>query len=279
MAKFLDKKGLTSSEANHLTNIVKELVKKLDVSELDIVKSTFVFDGITYESNDIKKVDNIESRLVEIGELYSLSAWLKTAIKYKEAKINEVTNSQFIDLPRPETKSLPRYKEPTMSDYLDTLNVADRMEYLKNESIATHIGKFIHNFDKVREEFRQFKPTEIKSYNGQNILVKNELVYTEDEILETFFSLQEKHRNSEKVVNFYKAKYNDYIKDHLIAFNQVSKEIRDYNYKLESGYSKSNNEAYATFIEGVKNKKKEISELRIVVPKEMQELVNKIKGN
>lgn len=56
MSNMFSSKGLTSSEANHVTNVTKELVKDLTKSDFKLFTSTVIKSGIEYPLDEnVKK--------------------------------------------------------------------------------------------------------------------------------------------------------------------------------------------------------------------------------
>lgn len=85
---YFSNTGLTSSEANFICERIKERLKPIVYEVNNINTHTVTVDGEAYDSN--KRVDNIEDKLKEIAELYSVSAYLRTAIKEKEQRLNAI---------------------------------------------------------------------------------------------------------------------------------------------------------------------------------------------
>lgn len=94
---MLDKKGLTSSEASHIANFLKERVKKIDITPQNFKTSTAVgIRGMTEMPLDSNTaIQNWKELLLKKGEYYSLSAWLKEAIKYKEWLLIDARTNYF----------------------------------------------------------------------------------------------------------------------------------------------------------------------------------------
>lgn len=85
---YFSNTDLTSSEANFICERIKERLKPIVYEVNNINTHTVTVDGEAYDSN--KRVDNIEDKLKEIAELYSVSAYLRTAIKEKEQRLNAI---------------------------------------------------------------------------------------------------------------------------------------------------------------------------------------------
>jgi len=188
MDNILSNKGLTSSEANHFTNIVKEMVKDIDIksSNMPLSTSKVIRDNEEYPLDTNVRVGNWVELLLRKGELYSLSAWLKSGIKLKEKLLDEVEREHHdTSVLEAEFKELfvePKKPDTSFEAFLTSLSTKERNEYLMNESIASHIGQFVHNFDTVRNSLDRFQPTTFqKVESGEVLTVKSELLYTKSE--------------------------------------------------------------------------------------------------
>ena len=269
-------KGLTSSEANHICNVTKEIVKNLQASEIKLCTSSVVKDGEIYPLDEFTRIDNWVDNVRTVGNLYSLSAWLKSAIKLKEQKIDRENNKTFEEKRINNTDLLQKPSVPKMDfeDYLDTLTVKERNEYLTNEAKATHIGKFIHSFDQIRSQIENFQPTTLSQVKDEVLVVKNTRLYTKEELLEGFFQLQKDHRDAEKIVNLYKARHKDWKKlifdDYLEACKVVEVEndrrIRELNIENEKNR--------LDFEKQKRENVKQISALKILIPNDLQETLD-----
>ena len=104
---MLDKTGLTSSEASHVANFIKEQVKNIDVttSNFKVITQEGRRDGTYLRLDSHEEIKNWDDLLLEKGKLFALSAWLKESIKYKEEQIKKVRSS-FLDV-----TTLPKIEE------------------------------------------------------------------------------------------------------------------------------------------------------------------------
>ena len=271
MNNLLSNKGLTSSEANHVTNITKELVKNLNLSNLNLFTATVLKSGIEHPLDENSKNVNWITDIKRSGELYSLSAWLKSAIKYKEQWLDDLNRGQYITS---NTYILEKDVVGTKFDfetYLDSLSVKERNEYLSSESVASHIGKFVHSFDAIREQSDKFQPTSFTQINNEVVTVKNTRLYTKDELIDGFFELQKQHRESEKVVNYYKAKHKEWVKEISDKYSDAQKEVNFKNSEIIKEFSQKNEKERIEFEATKRQKMSEVSALKITIPNELQE--------
>lgn len=278
MDNILGAKGLTSSEANHITNVTKELTKNLRV---DLKLSTSFIkeaNGEELPLDENEKNENWVQDVQKVGRLFSLSAWLKSAIKYKEGLLNTIERERFTaKTEKPEMETLPAQPDVDFEDYLNQLNTKQRNEFLTAEAIASHIGKFIHNFDAVRAESKAFVPTSFMRVGGEKpVTVRSERLYTEQELTDGFFELQKEHREAEKTVNLYKSRHHDWVKETLESYNSEVKTIQNRNRIKEVDYLNAIQAERLDFENSKKVEKKEISGMKIIIPKDLQPILDEV---
>lgn len=279
MQNILSTKGLTSTEANHIANITKELVKGIESGVINLgLEKTFLVqsDNSKLQLNSPKVNSNIEADVLRIGELYSLSAWLKNAIKFKETKMDNLRRESFIfddsnfKLESPNVTPL----DTTFETYLNSLNTKVLNEYFTNEAKAAHIGKFVHNFDSVREGFKSHKPFQIEQTAHGTLIYENVLVYDEEELLKVFFNLQKEHREAESKVNFIKAKYKEWAKDEENKRNSLLKEIFESNKSISEKRELERKTKTLEFENDKKQKISDIASMKIIVPDDLQTILD-----
>lgn len=90
-------KGLTSTSANHIANLAKEMVREIEtfVSGLTLYSTSVVLIGndnvnIINEGDTAEALDKVKTQLHTIAKANSLIAWLREAIKAKERLQKEV---------------------------------------------------------------------------------------------------------------------------------------------------------------------------------------------
>ena len=273
MRNILGNKGLTSSEANHVTNIVKELTKDLSVANMQLKTSFIKEDGMDLRLDENERNENWVKNTLKVGELFALSAWLKSAIKFKENLLSEISDERFeknLGQYVSQYKEEPELPSTTFEDYLNQLNTKQRNEYLTQEAKAAHIGKFVHNFDSIREESVNFIPTTFMNTNGTSLTVFHKRLYTKEELIEGFFELQKQHREAEKVVNLYKSRYRDWERQVLEDWNSEVKKVKAFNADLRIKVNQEQEQLRLDFENEKRNRMKVISGLKIIIPNELQ---------
>ena len=278
---MLDKTGLTSSEASHVANFIKELVKSIDLttSNFQVLTKKGTREGNILNLDDNKMIPNWPELLLEKGRLFSLSAWLKEAIKYKDAQIMKARNTQFDTEVIDPSKAPQSPKSPSLDfeDYFMELSIKDQAEYLSNESTAAHIGKFIHNFDTVRSTLDTFKPTEFVSLSPTEVMtVTNTLLYDKEELLQNFEKLQSIHRECEKKINFYRAKHKEWVADKQRTYQTELSKYRSEYAVWNSEYQSLIQKARSEFEIDKTNKLEALKNLRISIPKSLQPILDEV---
>lgn len=278
---MLDKKGLTSSEASHIANFLKEQVKKIDITPLNFKISTSTgirgTSEMALDSN--KAIDNWGDLLLKKAEYYSLSAWLKEAIKYKEWLLLDARTNYFDLSSVTGTKELPPQpvkKSTEWGEYFRTeLSIKEQSEYLTQESLASHVGGFIHNFDAVRHKLDTFVPTSFHALSeSETMTVLNKMLYNPEDLHLKIEELQGIHREAEKVVNYWKAKHKEWIADQDRVYQNALVEYR----RNVSTITTENNvlvqKETSDFENNKTNQIQEIAALRIVIPVALQYILD-----
>ena len=278
---MLDKTGLTSSEASHVANFIKEQVKNIDVttSNFKVITQEGRRDGTYLRLDSHEEIKNWDDLLLEKGKLFALSAWLKESIKYKEEQIKKVRSS-FLDvttLPKIEELEPPARPSTSFEDFFLELSIKEKAEYLLNESRASHIGKFIHKFDEVRNVIDNFKPTEFVNISSTEVMtVRNTMLYDREELLGRIEKLQNTHRECEKVINYYKAKHKEWAAELDTKFQKNWKNYAEEMRMIAKENSTIILKAQADFEIERTNKLEVLKNLKITIPIEFQPILDEI---
>ena len=240
---YFGTEGLTSSEANHIANMAKEVAEN-HTSVVNNMSSSN--DKVTIEGKEyvVKETERPQQENFDMpGKLFGLSTWLRQAVKARETVLDmlEIANLNDIDADCPvEPKDRPNqrdYNFPIRPDNVDItqplgeiLDIKEYAEYLALEAKAAHLGKFIHAggpVDRVREELLNWKDFSLMNHMDKSYVVAKTKVYTKDEINELYFKLQAQHRDAESKLNWYKAKIkNDAV---VINANRAKEYAKAYN--------------------------------------------------
>lgn len=86
---YFNTSGLTSSEANYVCERIKERLKPIQNLVTNMATHTASLEG--EKLDNFTKIEKIDEKLEKIGTLYAISAYLRTAIKEKEARLDEIS--------------------------------------------------------------------------------------------------------------------------------------------------------------------------------------------
>ena len=129
---FFAEKGMTSTSANHLANIAKEVIRD---KETELAAIRFYSESVELINSEKKllkegynKPERIGQLIEEIAAMYSFSAWAREAIKRKDEMLNELEAMDNVKYCHRMGIELPThpisYPEPTEQDVLDEMNMS-----------------------------------------------------------------------------------------------------------------------------------------------------------
>lgn len=277
-SKFLDTKGLTTAEANYTANIIKELCERIsnEIKQLTLFKGTLNFQGKQTEYNKVYKVENLEEKCLEEGNLYALSAWLREAIKAKEALLKQVENDNFDIFLLNEVNYGKATSLLTEDEVKYSLPINELAEYLAYEAKAAHIGKKVHPNGIFEQWFNMIKNTPKVQINeiNKDYIVEFDQVVDEKDLYQVYFTLQKEYREAEQKVNYYKAKVKNLLNEKNQEINQKNRALQD-KLSQDLEIQNSKNLALQAEINNLRGQKlKEVSELKIIIPNELQKTLD-----
>lgn len=277
-SKFLDTKGLTTAEANYTANIIKELCERIsnEIKQLTLFKGTLNFQGKQTEYNKVYKVENLEEKCLEEGNLYALSAWLREAIKAKEALLKQVENDNFNISLLNEVNYDKATSLLTEDEVKYSLPINELAEYLAYEAKAAHIGKKVHPNGIFEQWFNMIKNTPKIQINeiNKDYIVEFDQVVDEKDLYQVYFTLQKEYREAEQKVNYYKAKVKNLLNEKNQEINQKNRALQD-KLSQDLEIQNSKNLALQAEINNLRGQKlKEVSELKIIIPNELQKTLD-----
>ena len=284
---FFGTKGITSTSANHIANIAKEVMEE---SRALLENITFVNCNVGLISSDVSRLTekgydtdelgNIVLSINKVAECNALIAYLREAIKAKEeelAYIEGISTSKFLKIKGIEIVD-PRSSHSldfmTEDDAIALLSQQERIRYLILEATAAAIGNRINpgkSFAEARRKLELKRKEPIKLVGSGS----DALVYTYspsadvDEVNETFMQLQSAHRTANKQLNSLKFKVKQIMDDHnLKAKREYAAQSEEYD-RIIATYAKQT-EAF------IEEQKKELLELKIVIPSDFQKLFDEL---
>lgn len=298
MKNSLGKKGLSMSEATSISNICNQ--KALDIAnKLSVVNNyskTVKVDGEDYiVSQGNKLPTDVVELVLEKARYHSTQAFLMENIKAKDALIKDLkAKSFFNDVVSPtlgtlETANLlPEVGEAWAREQL---SLEEINEYLAQETVAAHVGQFIHNkslLDSLRKELPSIELLEwMEVEAGKKAPVKVEVHHTQEQLSELHEKFSALHREAEQKVNYIKAKMKSLITSEnariaeansteLTRVNNINSSIREEYLEATKKWRDAYKVAEQTF-EAKRNKEvQEASALKIKTAAQFQSTVDEI---
>lgn len=276
-----EKNGLSMSKAVHLANVSLEMVKdtERELEQFSIVKTSFQKDGESYQLREQNfNLEKIKEMLAVKPKLFKLNAWLREAVKQKQDLLRQKQDEQFIS-------GLTAPLEPTLETHVDEkwgreqLSIKELAEFLSVEAEAAAVGKYIHNQGIVNRwrNDSSLPPTVFQEINEETVPVRVQIdVDNKQNINNLFYELQRKHREAESRVNYYKSKIKDLVAQENQRRQQSNTNLQQ---RYQSRYKDFTNELRVLESE-FKNKQlqetQKISALKIVVPNDLQDILNEV---
>lgn len=283
---FFGNHGLTSTSANHLANIAKEKIvsNEAKLKNLNFVTTTVDIVGSPADSGKTisrgyqeKELAEVRALLSEIADMNAFCAWIREAIKAKEAEIKEVTERDFDDwlkenglrLGRPTTAV-----KPTEDDIMEDMNIRERFEYLQLEATAATIGKYIHPdgaFSNAREELhnRIMKPYSTEGTGKETLIYSYAPSIDQQKVDDLFFDLQKWHRTNEQHLNRIKYDIKRKLdKKSIVQKNQEENALEAYRVEYQEYRSK--------FKAWQIKESERLSLMKIIIPDDLQAIYETI---
>jgi hypothetical protein len=290
MENFFASSGLTSTEANHIANIAQESVKNI-ITELSSVKFFDVFisgigSGVEQKVSSGKIVNDINGKLKIIGEMNSLCAWLREAIKAKDKMIQDLEQTDTMrfcvknGIEYPEYPDAPDYGHtPVIEDVYNAMPAKWRANYYFYESNAAAYGKYIHpdgSFSKARQALLNAisNPITVSGSGRDTVVYSNKPIESATVVDQQFIDLQKEYRNYEKQLNLMKAQLKDKLSDEISKYcDEVDRLKSEYTEALNN-YTTRVRELTTECIRWKTEERTRISNLRIFIPELLQDAYN-----
>lgn len=280
---FFGDSGVTSTAANHLANVAKEMVESnkqvLDSVNFITASATLLSGGkdvIVRTGKTDAFLANIPTLLAEIGQMNSFCAWMREAIKARDTELAAIETLDIRDYCKIVNKECPERPGKgevwSEEDAISQLNVAERMELYRLDAEAAVIGKYIHPrmaFSTAREDLmrRVSNPISLSGEGANTIVHKFEPSANSDLVEQTFFDLQNKHRDLSARLNKIKYNLKRIVEDHNAVVNREFTSALT-NYSNQVNILQSELEVYKD------EQRKALLKLKIVIPKELSAIYN-----
>ena len=266
--------GLTSSQANYICERIKETLKPIQDEITNLETHTSSLDGESLD--DFKKVHDIDGKLEKIGRLYAISAFFRTAIKEKDKRLNDISikissirDTQDNLLQDIDYVQLDKIRNVSMDDFLLTLPLSDVITYKTAEARAAHIGKFVHNFDKIRTSLTKKERISFKQVGEQVFKIHHTPLYDLDDMQSLQSYLLAEHREHENTVNLYKARFREFENQAKLRYEDELNRLHDERSRLLNDIVKSETERLIAI-------KNDIANFKIIIPNEFKETIDEL---
>ena len=146
---------MTSTSANHVANMAKEMIRTLEArlaamvfysTEVSLIGSGSV--NVLRNGADADDVKNVSAIMHRVAEAKSLIAWLREAIKAKDRlmrRTEDLSLEEFAKLEGIKIPEVPVMESAlTEDEYYGSLSLEERNRYYELETLAAVIGKEIH---------------------------------------------------------------------------------------------------------------------------------------
>ena len=277
---YLGEKGITSTSANFLANLAKEIIRDTEqkLRKLRLYNTNVELingDKKTLQYNTVE-LESLETMLNRISSMYSFCAWIREAIKAKEALAEKASRYNIFDYGRDYGVEVPERpddpKEVTVQDIIDEMSIKERNRYLTIETFAATFGKYIHPdgaIAQAREIFQEkmAEPTYISGNGRDMVIYTYNSSNSIDDVEDTFIALQGKQREYEKQLNALKFKLREEVNKRN---SQAQAEFQLAYTEFRSQYAIVNAEAEKVRIKLMED----VSKLRIVIPDDLVDTYN-----
>ena len=283
---FFGEQGLTSTSANHVANMAKELYQHLEeeIENLSLCNESIILLGSNMmptqyaTGKDDDFLESLPEKLKTIAELKSLIAWLREAIAARKALTSELEDIGLEDWCHSQDIEYPQ--QPVMGhvltedEYYGSLSIKERNAYYMLETKCAVIGKFIHKNGRLSTERRKLtaviqNPSILKENGRDTTIIHRVPSVTTEQVDKVFFELQAKHRE-------YQAALNSIMHKCELAIEQSHLEV-DTKYKADSAeYKAVYTELLGRFTEWKHQQAVALQKLKIIIPDNLKPIYEKV---
>ena len=282
-----DGNGLTSTSANHIANLAKEMIQEMEtqLAELTFYSTTVTLIGgsgpnVLNQGTTDADVEATVGKLHRIADAKSLIAWLREAIKAHERLLTENSRLSLADYVKEQGIELPEppRAEPTLTEdeYFASKSMDERCRYYSKETLAATLGKAIHPggvFSDARKALQEKaqKPHNVEG-NGRDTLIYSYSPTVSGELVEdVYFRLQKQYREAQAQVNAMKADCRKAMEESAIASKTEFT-------KAMSAWTAERKLVEARHAEYIQRKAKDIANLKIRIPESLREIYDTVSG-
>ena len=278
-------KGLTSTSANHIANLAKEMVREIETSLSGLTLYSTSVSLIGNDSVDTLKegdkaevLENVKAQLHTIAKANSLIAWLREAIKAKDRllkEVEELSTDDFMEQKGIEIPKMPKKGVALTEDaYYASLSLEERNRFYSLEALASVLGKAVHP-DGALANAREQLNERLKNPKAVNGAGRDALIYTytptveSDMVDKVYFAIQKEFRETQASLN-------------AIKFD-CQKAVRESEIEVQTAYADACNK-YQAELTRIQNdmsiykkvRVREIGNLKIVIPDSLSHIYEEV---
>lgn len=274
-------KGLTSTSANHVANLAKEMIQEIEISlaELTLYSTTVTLVGmenanVLNQGSTAADVEEVIGKLHRVADAKSLIAWLREGIKARDRMLEQtskLTLEEYAKLEGIKLEEQPkRGKALTEDEYLASKSMDERCRYYTVETHAAVLGMAIHPggaFADARKALQSIsqKPSKVEGIGRDTLIYKYSPTVDESVVEDVYFRLQKQYREAQSRLNAMKHECKKAVDESAIA--------------VQTEYTKALNEwannrkvIESKHTEYIKQRSKEIGALKIRIPESLEEI-------
>lgn len=297
--KFFDVNGYTSTSANYIANKAKELATAIMPKNINFINTTVMscnnndFTGVITKGVDDNALAEFKSLLEKKASLNALVSWLREAIKAKDMQLATTERIRFDEYMQvfhadvdTETygAEITKVDEPERPDFSvesyirDHFSVKDANEYLYLLAVCSTIGQFVHpegEYAVARDKaYKNDDTNRVEDNRATTLIYSYKLSASRENIENTFFDLQETHREYQKRLNSIKYNVDNEIQK---MRDEYEKAVHEYDLITNQNNTKINekrSEYLREFNLWKINTMNEVRALKIVIPNALRETVD-----
>ena len=260
-----DGKGLTSTSANHVANLAKEMISEIEttLNEMTLYSTSVTLisgkePNILNHGADDKEVERVHELLRLIAESKSLIARLREA------------REQGIEL----EEAPMRGHTLTEDEYFAGKSADERCRYYSLEALAATLGKAIHPGGEFADARKQLqakakKPHEVEG-KGRDTLIYTYRPTVDQQVVEdVYFSIQARYRDVQSRLNAMKHECKKAIEESAInESTRYSRELSEWTANMQL--------IQARHAEHINKRSRYIASLRILIPESLRRIYDTV---
>ena len=218
----LSTKGLSMSQAQSISNLCNQRAQEItrSLATVNNASREINVDGTKYlETEGVPMPANVIDLILEKAKLHACQGFLMDALKSKDATLTAVGSRVLVyNVEQPEHQNVDgfEYEHHVNEEWgWEQLSNAEYNEYLEKDSLAAHVGQFIHRggkLDNLRDELPKLAGLDwISVKTGEKTPVKVTKHHTSEQLLTLHEQLAGMHRELEQRVNYFKAKVKNLV--------------------------------------------------------------------